>query len=79
MLLTCMTSFSTLGALSFGRGGMNKIRTAQRVQARTIASKACAAMVELVSQPGLSRDEILDDLLEKWVRLVGTQQPKRSQ
>jgi hypothetical protein len=43
---------------------MNKIPTAQRVQARTIASKACAALVDLASQSRLSRDEILDDLLE---------------
>lgn len=71
--------FNVSSAFIHGRGGMNKIRTAQCVQARTIASKVCAAMVELVSQPGLSRDEILDDLLEKGVRLVGTQQPKRSQ
>ncbi|WP_341524036.1 hypothetical protein AABC73_13685 [Pseudomonas sp. G.S.17] len=72
--------FNVRSAFIHGRGGMKKIPTAQRVQARTIASKACAALVDLASQSRLSRDEILDNLLEKGVRLVGTQQqPKRSQ
>ncbi|UHH33030.1 hypothetical protein LUW10_14895 [Pseudomonas veronii] len=71
--------FNVRSAFIHGRGGMNIIPTAQRVQARTIASKACAALVDLASQSRLSRDEILDDLLEKGVRLVGTQQPKRSE
>ena len=71
--------FNVRSAFIHGRGGMNKIPTEQRVQARTIASKACAALVDLASQSRLSRDEILDDLLEKGVRLVGSLQPKRSQ
>lgn len=71
--------FNVRSAFIHGRGGMNKIPTAQRVQARTIASKACAALVDLASHSRSSRDEILDDLLEKGVRLVGMQQPKRSQ
>ncbi|AUG07907.1 hypothetical protein [Pseudomonas sp. S09G 359] len=70
--------FNVRSAFIHGRGGMNKIPTAQRVQARTIASKACAALVDLASQSRQSRDEILDDLLEKGVRLVGMHQPKRS-
>ncbi|RJX74934.1 hypothetical protein [Pseudomonas sp. LS-2] len=71
--------FNVRSAFIHGRGGMSKIPTAQRVQARTIASKACAALVDLASHSRLSRDQILDDLLEKGVRLVGMQRPKRSQ
>ncbi|QEO78863.1 hypothetical protein [Pseudomonas brassicacearum] len=69
--------FNLRSAFIHGRGGMNKISTSQRVQARRIASKACAALVDLAGQPGFSRHEILDDLLDKGVKLVGMQQPKQ--
>lgn len=69
--------FNLRSAFIRGRGGMSKISSSLRVQARRIAAKAYASMVGLGSQSGLSRDDILDDLLDKGVQLVGRQQPRR--
>ncbi|VVQ10067.1 hypothetical protein PS928_03577 [Pseudomonas fluorescens] len=69
--------FNLRSTFIHGRGGMKKISTSQRVQARSIAAKVCAALVGLASKSPLSRDETLDNLLEKGVQLVGRQQPGR--
>lgn len=55
-----------------GRGGLQKISTVQRVQARKIAAKAAAALVGLVQESSRSRDEVLAELLDQGVQLIAT-------
>ncbi|MNG19424.1 hypothetical protein D3C84_1035800 [compost metagenome] len=62
--------FELRSAFIHGRGGLKKISTVQRVQARRIAAKAAAALVRLGHESGRSRDAVLADLLDRGVRLA---------
>ncbi|MEB0208385.1 hypothetical protein [Pseudomonas sp. CCC3.1] len=63
--------FELRSAFIHGRGGLEKISTNQRVQARRLAAKAAAALVRLGGESGRSREVVLAELLDKGVRLAG--------
>lgn len=68
--------FNIRSAFIHGRGGSFRISTSLRLQARRIAARACAALVQLGKHPRVSREQTLNDLLDQGVHLVGTQ-PQR--
>jgi hypothetical protein len=62
--------FDLRSAFIHGRGGLKRISTVQRVQARTIAARAAAALVRLCREPVRPRDAVLAELLDQGVQLA---------
>ncbi|WP_397453719.1 hypothetical protein [Pseudomonas sp. NA-150] len=62
--------FEHRSAFIHGRGGLKKISTVQRVQARRIAAKAAVALVRLDRDSDRLRDAVLAELLDQGVRLT---------
>lgn len=66
------------GALVHGRGEMTPISTGDQTAARGLARRAACALVELASNPAITRQVALEQLLEEGPVLVGDSREKRN-
>ncbi len=53
-----------------GRGGLQKVSTAERVRARSLARRVARALVDVAGQPTRPRKDTMSDLLTKGAQLL---------
>lgn len=62
--------FELRNAFVHGRAGLQKVSTAERVDARRLARRVARALVDAAIQPARPRDDVMNDLLDRGVPLL---------